>query len=197
MNFLAHIFLSGDDDQLKLGNFIADSLRKKEWSAYPPRVVEGIKLHHSIDNFTDHHPVVARSKSRLRETQAKYAPVVVDIVYDHFLSANFTQIAGMAVEQYAADTYALFQRHFDMLPRGIQHMLPYMMQHNWLVAYGQKAGLQRVFNGMSRRASFANSMQEAVDDLYAQYAAFEADFNQFFPELQQHVKRFIMNIGAT
>ncbi len=196
MNFLAHLYLSGDDDALKTGNFIADSVRKKQWSSFPPRVITGIKLHHSIDDFTDHHPVVAQSKARLRETQSKYAPVVVDIVYDHFLSANFTEFAGVAIETYAEETYALFQRQFTHLPKGIQYMLPYMIKHNWLVAYGNREGLQQVFNGMSRRASFANSMAAAVDDLYAQYAALEQDFRSFFPELQQHVKEYLLNIDA-
>ncbi|MDZ7847796.1 MAG: hypothetical protein U5L96_14100 [Owenweeksia sp.] len=89
MNFLAHLALSNNDDDIMLGNFIADSLRSKQWSQFKPEVIEGVKLHHKIDFFTDHHPVVERSKARLRDHQSKYSPVVVDILYDHFLAHNF------------------------------------------------------------------------------------------------------------
>jgi acyl carrier protein phosphodiesterase len=35
MNFLAHIYLSGDNDLIKIGNFMADGIRGKQFKNYP------------------------------------------------------------------------------------------------------------------------------------------------------------------
>lgn len=193
MNFLAHLYLSGNNEAIMLGNFIADSLRKKQWYAYPQEVITGIKLHHSIDYFTDKHPIVEQSKARLRVSQHKYAPVVVDILYDHFLSANFQHYAQTSIETYAQQVYNILKTNYNALPKAMQDMLPFMVKHNWLVAYGTKEGLQNVFNGMSKRASFKNNMALAVTDLYKNYAAFMAEFNAFFPELKSHCQTYLTN----
>ena len=36
MNFLAHIYLSGDNDFIKIGNFMTDGIRGKDYLKYPP-----------------------------------------------------------------------------------------------------------------------------------------------------------------
>ena len=64
MNFLAHIYLSGDNDLLKIGNFMADSIRGNSYENYPDEIKKGILLHRSIDSFTDMHPVYRKSKHR-------------------------------------------------------------------------------------------------------------------------------------
>ena len=45
MNFLAHIFLSGDDDLLKIGNFMADGIRGNNYLEYPEKIQKGVVLH--------------------------------------------------------------------------------------------------------------------------------------------------------
>lgn len=84
MNFLAHLYLSGNKDHLIIGNFIADMVKGSQINGYSPTVKEGILLHRQIDTFTDAHVVVNRSKDRLRERYRLYAGVVVDMYYDHF-----------------------------------------------------------------------------------------------------------------
>lgn len=187
MNFLAHMVLSDDDDDLLLGNFIADFVKSSEWEHYKSRVVEGIKLHHKIDSFTDNHPVVEKSKERLRPRHGKYSPVVADIMYDHFLARNFGDYHGKDLEKFARSSYDLLHRRWEELPRTAQRVLPYMESGNWLVSYATRAGLESAFYGMSRRASFTNNMEEAVDDIFENYEDFESEFRSFFPLLQNFV----------
>ena len=89
MNFLAHIYLSGDDPELKIGNFIADAVKGKKYTTYPQKIQEGIILHRKIDSFTDAHPIVKKSASRLFSKYGHYNSVIVDILYDHFLAKNW------------------------------------------------------------------------------------------------------------
>ena len=53
MNYLAHIYLSGNDPDLIFGNFIADAVPGKQYKNYSNRIQEGIILHREIDSFTD------------------------------------------------------------------------------------------------------------------------------------------------
>lgn len=177
-----------------VGNFIADSVRSAEWGRFKPEVVEGIKLHHKIDFFTDNHSIVEESKERLRPTQSKYSPVVVDILYDHFLAQNFSDYSPVPLEIFAQKAYDLFHRRWDELPLPVQRMLPYMEEGNWLVSYGNRSGLEKVFSGMSRRASFNNSMGNAVAEMFADYEKFEDEFRRFFPLLRDYVNAEIAKI---
>ena len=105
MNFLAHLFLAGNDEGLIIGNFIADSIRGKETNNYPESIRRGIVLHRQIDHFTDTHPVVKRTVQRLRKSSEKYAPVVSDVIYDHFLAANWNQYSSIPLKQFANQSY--------------------------------------------------------------------------------------------
>jgi len=90
MNVLAHIYLSGDSDQIIIGNYIGDYVKGRDYLKYPDLVRKGIILHRHIDAFTDRHPVVHRSKIFFSKKYHKYSGVVTDIIYDHFLQRSGT-----------------------------------------------------------------------------------------------------------
>jgi acyl carrier protein phosphodiesterase len=101
MNFLAHIYLSGNDNLLKIGNFMADSIRGNHYLDYPDSLRKGILLHRHIDTFTDSHPIYRKSKHRLHSKYGHYSGVIMDIVYDHFLSKNWSVYSNEKLEDYA------------------------------------------------------------------------------------------------
>ena len=183
MNFLAHVFLSGTNEQLILGNLIADSVKGKMMDSFDEGVKKGIQLHRLIDQYTDNHFVVKRSKARLENTYKKYAGVIADIYYDHFLAANFPLYSPVSLSQTAHTAYNILIRNFEILPPQSKRILPYMATQNWLEGYANLHDLQRVFNGMSRRASFVSGMENAILDLKKDYQDYEKDFFDFFPDL--------------
>ena len=122
MNFLAHIYLSHDDDDIKIGNFIADSIRGKKYKNYPAQIQRGILLHRHIDTFTDAHPTVRQSTKRLHENYSHYSGVIVDILYDHFLAKNWKKYSDVPLETYVDDFYHLLEDNFDTLPLNVQRL---------------------------------------------------------------------------
>lgn len=172
---------------LAIGNFIADHVKGSMVEQYEGEVRDGIRLHRLIDAFTDSHPVVEESKARLRPDFRKYAPVIVDIYYDHFLARDWKQYHHQSLENYASDTYAMLRKYESLLPERTKHMLSYMEPQNWLVKYSTLDGMQRALTGLSRRTTFESNMQHAHLFLEKHYADFEKEFNAFFPELRLYV----------
>jgi acyl carrier protein phosphodiesterase len=187
MNFLAHIYLSGESKEIIIGNFIADAVRAVDYPTFTPGVIQGIKLHHKIDQFTDTHAIVSESKQRLREKYGKYASVIVDIYYDHFLAADWSKYSNIPLQLYAVQIYELMSQNLNLLPPKVHHFLPYMISGDWLAGYANLQGIHNTLMGMSRRATFDSKMEHAIEDLKNDYPLYQQEFRLFFPELQAFV----------
>ncbi len=186
MNFLAHLYLSGDSDEVMIGNFITDFIKGKDGISYPPEVYLGILLHREIDSFTDRHPLVAESKQRLWQKHRHYSSVIVDIFYDHFLAKNWPEYSSTSLKEFACHSYSTIQRFGNILPPKAQQVIPHMIANNWLLNYAKLEGVNRALHGMAKRAAFRSSMETAIDDLQKDYEKFARDFREFFPELAAH-----------
>ena len=185
MNFLAHIYLSGNDNLLKIGNFMADSIRGNHYLDYSDSLRKGILLHRHIDTFTDSHPIYRKSKHRLHSKYGHYSGVIMDIVYDHFLSKNWNVYSNEKLEDYADDFYKLLQDNYAILTEKTKGMTPYMIENNWLVSYSTLAGLEMILFQMDYKTQHRVNMQEAIVEVQEYYAEFEEEFTLFFEELRK------------
>ncbi|UTW61093.1 DUF479 domain-containing protein [bacterium SCSIO 12741] len=185
MNHLAHIYLSGDDDDIIVGNYIADFVKGKKIYDYSSGVQKGIVLHRAIDSYTDSHPLVKNSVSRVRNSLGKFAGIAVDVYYDHFLAIHWSDYHKENLEDYAQDIYALLQARYPELPQYAQRFFQFMIQHNILVNYGRKDALRNVFYGLSQRTRFPSQLANSVDYLNENYEGLYEDFKAFFQDLIQ------------
>ena len=184
MNYLAHIFLSGNNDLLKIGNFMADGIRGNDYLNFPEDVKNGIILHRHIDTFTDAHPIYRKSKHRLHEKYGHYAGVIMDILYDHFLAKNWSDYSDEKLEDYSANFYKSLEDNYDILTEKTRQLLPYMTERNWLGSYATIAGIEMILFQMDYRTKHRANMQEAVVELQKFYPEFEEEFTLFFEELR-------------
>jgi acyl carrier protein phosphodiesterase len=187
MNFLAHIYLSADNDDVKIGNFIADGIHGKP-DDFPHGIQKGIVLHRAIDTFTDAHPVFRQGTKRLHANYHHYAGVVMDIFYDHFLAKNWLRYHAQPLEDFAAGFYKLLQDNYEILPERSKGMLPHMISHNWLVTYASIDGIAKTLRGMDQRTKKISGMTNAVNELREFYTEFEQEFTRFFEEIRVYVK---------
>ena len=111
MNYLAHIYLSGENDDVKLGNFIADEIKGKQYEKYPKEIQIGILLHRKIDWFSDNNANVKNSKRRLNSRYGHYKGVIIDILYDHFLAKNWNEYSQIPLHKYVHTFYDLLQNN--------------------------------------------------------------------------------------
>ena len=184
MNFLAHIYLSNNNDLIKIGNFMADGIRGKHYEHLPIEIQKGIVLHRAIDSFTDMHPLFRQSTKRLHLKYHHYAGVIVDIFYDHFLAKNWSDHAEEQLEDFVARFYQSLQDHYELLTDKTKVLMPYMIQDNWLVNYQYKEGIARILFQMDRRTKNNSKMQFAIEELELYYSEFETEFTLFFEDLK-------------
>lgn len=183
MNYLAHLYLSGENSDIILGNFLGDSLKGREYLKYNKTVQKGVFLHRFIDSFTDAHPFVRKGSERLRPQYRKYAGVIVDIFYDHFLAINWEQYHHISIREFANEMHKVLSSHYFEMPPKAQQLVPFLIQSKRLVTYESFDGIERTLKIMSIHTSLPDKTDFAMEVLYQMYNDFNEEFNEFFKEI--------------
>ena len=182
MNFLAHLYLAPQDEEIRLGCFIADAVKGSHYLDYSSKTQEGILLHRRQDSYTDNHLAIRESVIALRPAFRLYAGVVIDIYNDHFLAKNWERYSSVSLSDFAMESYRLIDKYEDILPEKTKEVFSYMKRNNWLENYKDIPFLKKVFLGMSRRTPFESNMEQAVTELEKQYDYLESQFHLFFAD---------------
>ena len=194
MNYLAHFYLAAKDEGLIIGNILADYKKGKQYLELPEDIQRGVLLHRSIDDFTDNHPEVEKTKARLRKKYRKFAPVISDVFYDFILGNNWKDYSSQRLDAFSSDIYKVLLDNTHILPIQAQMTVGYMSKNDWLYHYSTFWGIEMALKGLSRRTTFDTNMHEAIEDLKRDEAIIEKEFRHFFEDLRSHVsnelKRF-------
>ncbi|MFC0182428.1 Acyl carrier protein phosphodiesterase [Pseudarcicella hirudinis] len=200
MNYLAHIFLSGDNDLIKLGNFLGDFVRGKldnpQNMRYAPEVRLGIAAHREIDYYTDSHPVVKKSIERLKPKFQRYSGICIDMFYDHFLARNFSDFSSEKLFDFSQNFYKILEINEFEIKEEIKPIIHSISKRDWLTNYANFEGIEWALKGISRRTSFPSNIENAIDELKTDYELYQEEFRAFFPDLQEHVRNFLLKTTA-
>jgi acyl carrier protein phosphodiesterase len=166
LNFLAHIYLSGDSDEIKVGNFIGDYVKGRNYENYPELVRKGILLHRKIDSYTDSHPIVIQSQRHLKKRFRRYSGVIVDIFYDHFLASEWNTFSKHPLRQYVINMYEALVGHYFLLPDEIKTFLPFFIINNWLESYTSIEGIEGVLRRNLRNSIEIEGRRAVGEDVF-------------------------------
>lgn len=183
MNFLAHLYLAFPDEDLMLGNFIADAVKGNPEKVYSGRILDGIRMHRQIDQFTDNHLINKEFNAFLRPEFGRYAGVVSDIFHDHFLAKNWKLNSDL--EGFSQQFYRLANARKTDFPEKVQYLLPFMEKQNWLFSYASVDGIGQVCRQMSQRIKAENRLDLAQPFLEKNYEAILEYSDRYFPELEK------------
>ncbi len=197
MNFLAHLYLSGDDEKLLTGNFIGDYVKGKNFLKYPGKIREGILLHRRIDSFTDTHPQFREVKVLFRGEFGLYSGVVTDLIFDHLLACQWEKYSNESLSQFAKKVHEILQRNFMYLPPRVQGFLPVLIKNRRLESYAQVDGIHQSLDIMSRYTSLPEKAGKAIETMQSNYEFIDNRFSAFIHELikfsEQETGRKIKN----
>lgn len=183
MNYLAHLYLARDSDELLVGNFIGDFVKGKLKDRYPPKIARGIILHRKIDAYTDSHPVLRDCRSLISSKRRRFSGVIIDVFFDHFLNVNWTRYSTVPLDEFIRNVCDVISQYDEFLPARAKKLIPAIRDGNWLGRYRNINDLGDVFEGLSRRISRRNQLPGSERELLDNYSEFERYFNIFFPQL--------------
>lgn len=195
MNYLAHIYLSDNNDKSILGNFLGDFVNKSLENNYEYTIKNGIFMHRKLDSFTDSNPVFLESKKRISRLNRRFAGVLIDMFYDHFLAKNWSEYSQIPLEEFVNNFYVILERFSYCLPEKLTRRMPLMIEENWLLSYKEIDGIKISLDRISWRFSKSNHpLLNPIDELIRNYDSLETDFKSFFPcaiDYAMHLKEFI------
>jgi len=182
LNYLGHLFLSPPDEDALLGSLLGDFVKGPIADRYPEPVARAIALHRRLDSYTDSHPAVRLSRSRTSAARRRYAGIMIDIFYDHFLARYWAEFHAEPLRVFCARVYEILDRRHPELPERLQRMAPTMARWDWFGSYADIESVYMTLDSMSRRLRRDNPLVDSADELVANYADLEGDFRAFLPE---------------
>jgi acyl carrier protein phosphodiesterase len=201
MNFLAHLFLADASPEAWIGSLLPDlarpgdlprgpgaSARRVAWVAGLPMATRSaIDQHRAADAFTDTHPIVHRSKARVRPCQGVYGGIVIDLLYDHILAREWNCYSEVPLPVFVARVHAGFASHAHLIPPVMRYPVARLIEQDWLASYATVEGVTRALRRLSQRLAQRFDrpvhLETAAADLAEHRAELAADFHEFFPQL--------------
>jgi acyl carrier protein phosphodiesterase len=188
MNYLAHLYLVENTPESLVGAMLGDFIKGAAKNNYSPIIQRNIELHRRIDSFTDAHPIVRASKGVFAPERRRFAGVLLDIFFDHYLAKHWNSFSQIDLPAFTTNVYAVLHDHHELLPEKLQRMLPFMHAEDWLGSYSRIEWIEVTLQRMARRLSRGELLANSGEELRRNYETFEAGFLAFFPELVGYVK---------
>lgn len=183
LNFLAHLYLAEPGPYGLLGSLMGDFVKGPLAGRYPPPLARSLLQHRRVDTFTDAHPIVRASRARIGAGYRRFAGILVDVFYDHFLARDWASWCSEPLPAFTGRVYALLHTHRDMLPSRLGAIAPHMARSDWLGSYAQVEAVEYTIDRLGNRLKRGNALRGGGDELQRQYAQLEQDFRAYFPEV--------------
>lgn len=195
MNFLAHIYLSGNNNGLKIGNFIGDFVKGKDYEFYPENIKQGILLHRFIDSYTDNHRMVYATQAVFKPLYRRYAGVVTDVIFDYYLANNWNTYSGISLQKFCFDFYWQLLTNFFLLPYRVKRFTPHLIASNRLESYKTLKGIQKALAIMAKYTSLPGFDAQAIEIIKKNNTEIEYLFNTFMPQIIETVQDYKNKYG--
>lgn len=183
MNFLAHLFLADHNEDALLGNLLGDFVKGDPAGRFRDGVTAGILLHRKVDTFADSHAITRRSRRRFNDSWRRFAGVMVDMCYDHFLALHWDRYADVPLDAFAGNVYDILKANRPWLPQRLKRIMWLMASEDWLCGYANINRLGTTLDRIAGRLSKGQRFKGAIEEIEANYRGLESDFSAFFPEV--------------
>lgn len=188
MNYLAHLRLGRRDRFSLIGNLMGDFRRHVNGLMLPHAVIRGIDNHLRVDRFTDNHVRVRTLKTCFSRERRRYAGIILDVAFDHFLALHWQRYCPEPREIFIDHCYASLACGMDLMPARMQYVVKRMIREDWLGSYQDLSGVDMALDGIARRIRFKNNLWGAAQEVADNYNKISKVFHGFFPDLLHHIE---------
>ncbi len=187
MNYLAHFALSNLNQASLIGNYLGDFVRGKTIEDYSLPIQEGIKLHRTIDSYTDCHPIVVQSKQRIPQPFRRYSGILIDVFYDHFLCQHWQAFYSIPLIDFVQYVYQTLAEYEEQFPERAKMFSQRMKQENILISYTSIEGIRSALERIEQRLRQPNNLRDGIRYLTHSFHQLENDFLTFYPQLEKYI----------
>ncbi len=196
MNFLAHLFLAGDDEGLRLGAMLGDFIHGKlDDSGFSAAACRGILLHRHIDQYVDSRPEFVQLRKQFKPPFRRYGGIIIDLAFDHELALHWAEYASVSLPQFDRDVRAMLARHEGVLPESLRIFMRYADRRGLFAAYRDEAEILYSLRGIGRRLSRSNPLHRVTEIWTGMKPAFGQAFCAVFPQVRQSVSDWLQGPG--
>lgn len=183
MNFLAHFHLAWPDDGLIAGGLEGDYFKGPLRGQLPDGIERGVQLHRAIDGFTDRHPAVETVRSEFQGGLRRYAGILIDLSFDHFLSRHWAQFADLDLLDFNSGIYRSLDLQRGLLSPSAQRMHARLVEHDLLGIYQQWETVSASAERIGTRFRRENPFTGIDGELDRRRGRLEEAFLDFYPDL--------------
>lgn len=193
MNHLAHFLLAQGQPHLEIGAFLGDYIKGPLRGQFPQNIENGIRLHRKIDAFTDKHPVIRQSCSRMDPQLRRYAPIMIDVFFDHFLARQWSTYGNGSLRNFSDGIFTTLESAADIMPKKVTEVARRMKQHQVLSAYADASFMIPVLTRLGQRLKRDNPLADGFTQFENNQQELAQDFASFFPDVMAYARDVACN----
>ena len=198
MNYIAHIHIGSHTGTSLVGNFLGDFVKGSQLQHLPSDIELGIRLHRSIDVFTDSHPTIVALRKNFPRDIRRMAGVIIDIYFDYLLMQTWPQHTKTDFNKVFTQFYQQLEQFSLPNNSHFNKQAERLITHQWLKEYINIETCFRAFLSIQSRLNnkviFAEKAEAFVIEHGEQH---ESSFQQFYPECLEHGLRFVKSNSFT
>jgi acyl carrier protein phosphodiesterase len=184
MNFLAHFHLAWPDDGLIAGALEGDYYKGPMRGELPANIEQGVKLHRAIDAYTDSHPIVVTLRDQFPDHLRRYAGIIIDIAFDHYLTTYWTQFDSQSLQGFNRSIYDSLNKQEALLSSDSRRMIKRLVDYDILNAYHDWDAVPATASRVGERFKRGNPLHAVYDAITPLRPQLNLAFLDFYPQLQ-------------
>jgi acyl carrier protein phosphodiesterase len=187
MNHLAHLRLAAPEGNARIGGLIGDFVKGDLAGLFPPDIEIEARLHRRIDSMTDAHPFVRSAKRAFPEALRRFAPIALDIYWDHLLLRRWAELSREPLDAFEARTHEILRESRPLAPEPLRTMIPHMLEARFLRASASMDGVARAIGRVASGWRHGERLAACIAFLPSPTPEAEESFAAFYRDLEQRV----------
>ncbi len=187
MNHLAHFHLAWPEKALLAGAIEGDYRKGPLGSERQDAVTRGVQLHRLIDAYTDQHPDLAALRREFSPGLRRYAGILLDLCFDHYLSLHWRAFADVELQEFNEQVLTVQEKEQQLLGASSRRAVQRFRQYRVLTRYGDWDMVTASAARVGERLRRANPLHDVEDELAGLRPSIERAFLDFYPQLARHV----------
>ncbi|GLP96936.1 ACP phosphodiesterase [Paraferrimonas sedimenticola] len=187
MNYLAHLALSQSSVESRVGNLLGDFCKGVDTKALPVGIQAGLANHRLVDRLTDQHPQVKYLKTLISPQRRRFAGVILDLCFDHFLIAHWHEFYEGDYHLSKGEFFEQLTLGLPLMPERMQYVVSRVVAQDWFETYERVEGVGFALDRIAQRIRFTNQFEGSIEEIDTHYTQIEQSFLTLYPEIQAQV----------